>query len=527
MDQSSPPHQDKAEGVKGAKAGENDDMAHDASFYVFSFGDAGAMREFTIQRGSGKPGAKDQAKQLKPEDIVWQKILANGSLLRVSAPDNREYHHALHPMKGAGQRWSLIFRVIKTFIPIEPDVAAEVNNRMYRFVSKAQLAEGRVAPTPTELTAFAKSQSSFRTCPQRKQARERREKIPGIPLHAATAGPAAAAPAVASSAVASSAPAEFEEESDGEWGAEEESEEEESEEESDGEWSAEEESEEEESEEESNGEAAEIRSAACPNFVLQQKLAKTEEALALANARLEDEGLETVQVESMASVSEPVWRPWQRDLLNLIEPTSDGRTVFWVHEPEGGSGKSKVLVPHLEKHHGALVIQPSAKQEMLSRIKKKHDKSALFRAKPIIFINLPRAESHLVEGKVMYALIERLQDDFTPKAGGETLNWGGVYPHVVVTANAPPDVGFIVGRLKVFFINADDRLVPDTLVQGPLDDDAELRREERVEYGKSIESGAWTQRLLELRRSGGGGGAGGSGNSDTHHVRFASPCSPD
>jgi len=182
MEQSSPPHQDKAEGVKGAKAGENDDMARDASFYVFSFGDAGAMREFTIQRGSGKPGAKDQAKQLKPEDIIWQKILANGSLLRVSAPDNREYHHALHPMKGAGQRWSLIFRVIKTFIPIEPDVAAEVNDPTYRFVSNAQIVEGRVAPKPTELTAFAKSQSSFRTAPQRKEAKERGEKIPGIPV---------------------------------------------------------------------------------------------------------------------------------------------------------------------------------------------------------------------------------------------------------------------------------------------------------------------------------------------------------
>ena len=63
-------------------------------------------------------------------------------------------------MEGAGERWSLIFRVIKTFIPIEPDVAVEVNDPMYRFVSTAQVEAGRVAPTAKELKAFAKNQSA-------------------------------------------------------------------------------------------------------------------------------------------------------------------------------------------------------------------------------------------------------------------------------------------------------------------------------------------------------------------------------
>ena len=180
MDQSSSPHQDKAKGVKGAVEGENDDMAGDASFYVFSFGFA---REFTVQRcGRSPDGSTGDKKKLTASDIVWQKALASGSLLKVSAEDNRTYHHALHKMKGAGERWSLIFRVIKTFIPIELDVVSEVNNPMYRFVSKAQKAAGRVAPTQNELTEFAMSQSSFRTGPQRKEMREKGFKIPGIPI---------------------------------------------------------------------------------------------------------------------------------------------------------------------------------------------------------------------------------------------------------------------------------------------------------------------------------------------------------
>ena len=156
-------------------------MASDASFYVFSFGFA---REFTIQKGSRSPdGSTGDKNELTASDIVWQKALLSGSLLKVSAQDNRTYHHALHQMKGAGERWSLIFRVIRTFIPIEPKVAAEVNDPTYRFVSKAQVAEGKVAPSQAELNAFAESQKiSFRTGPERKEMREKGEKIPGVPL---------------------------------------------------------------------------------------------------------------------------------------------------------------------------------------------------------------------------------------------------------------------------------------------------------------------------------------------------------
>ena len=168
VEQSSPPHQDKADGVKGATA-DKCDMAREGSFYVFSFGYA---REFTVQRGNGVPNAGKNEKSLDPSDVVWQKALASGSLLKISAEDNRTLYHALHKSKGAGERWSLIFRVIQTCIPVDPIVATEVNDAMYRFVSKAQVNAGYGAPTHTALQAFAKQQSSFTTAPQRKRARE-------------------------------------------------------------------------------------------------------------------------------------------------------------------------------------------------------------------------------------------------------------------------------------------------------------------------------------------------------------------
>ena len=56
-------------------------------------------------------------------------------------------------------------------------------------------------------------------------------------------------------------------------------------------------------------------------------------------------------------VQKPELRPFQQTVLELLEQPSDGRTIYWIHEPEGGSGKNKVLVPWMKKHHGSLTLQ--------------------------------------------------------------------------------------------------------------------------------------------------------------------------
>ena len=97
MEQRSPPHQDKAEDVDGATA-DKCDMERDAAFYVFSFHDSSTF-EFYLQRGRGVPNSIKKDAQLLEKDIVWKKALASGSLLKVSAKDNRKYFHALHKTK--------------------------------------------------------------------------------------------------------------------------------------------------------------------------------------------------------------------------------------------------------------------------------------------------------------------------------------------------------------------------------------------------------------------------------------------
>ena len=68
------------------RPGVHTDMSRDGSFFVLSLG---YPRVFTLQKTSAKPPAAT--------DIVWEKPLASGSALKVSAVDNRSLYHAVHP----------------------------------------------------------------------------------------------------------------------------------------------------------------------------------------------------------------------------------------------------------------------------------------------------------------------------------------------------------------------------------------------------------------------------------------------
>ena len=132
--QHAPPHKDKAEGVPGVKKNVPLDMARDASFFVLS---AGFPRTFTLQRTHERTRSK-----LNSADVVWERALESGSLLKISAADNRELFHAVHKQAKAGERFSVIFRTIKTFAPVDAAVANECNGEVHRFCPGTQNPQG-------------------------------------------------------------------------------------------------------------------------------------------------------------------------------------------------------------------------------------------------------------------------------------------------------------------------------------------------------------------------------------------------
>lgn len=222
---------------------------------------------------------------------------------------------------------------------------------------------------------------------------------------------------------------------------------------------------------------------------------------------------------------EPEWRPFQQSILDLLAQPSNGRTIYWVWEEGGFTGKSKVMVPYLEEHYDALTIDPTATRDVLKAIKKRYDESDLFRKQPIVFLNTPYAERAEAKKPKMYDTLEKLQDTFLDTKTGRSHAWmNGVFPHVIVFANVPPacDPPLIIGRLKVHHISSQFELEEDTITQKKIDAHAEANLEKRDEYSKSLKEGALTARYKALGgAASGGGGAGGSGDSDAHHVRLS------
>ena len=163
-------------------------------------------------------------------------------------------------------------------------------------------------------------------------------------------------------------------------------------------------------------------------------------------------------------------RPWIKSSLIEIKKSADGRYLLWYHEPAGGSGKSKGLVLLLIKEFDALQIDVTASNVNLAAIKSHYEKSELFRMHPIIICNIPRGKSREASKEKVYTVLEEIMDSFIDKKSGRQHVWvNDIYPHVIVTANVPPVAGFMVGRIKTFFINEKYELMPDTLTQKELD----------------------------------------------------------
>lgn len=104
-----PDHKDKQAG--NGEAGGAGDMVAGTSFFVYSYGEP-RIFHFTDDEGR----------------VVWQKALAKGSLLHVSAGANARYKHGLPQQPGHnGVRDSLIFRTVDG--PLENVLIEEPNSR--------------------------------------------------------------------------------------------------------------------------------------------------------------------------------------------------------------------------------------------------------------------------------------------------------------------------------------------------------------------------------------------------------------
>lgn len=138
-----------------------------------------------------------------------------------------------------------------------------------------------------------------------------------------------------------------------------------------------------------------------------------------------------IKIKLLDRYKDVVWKDWQQDLLSLILGSPDDRTINWVYDFEGNSGKS-FLKKYIALTTECLVCD-GKKNDVLNQLKTvciDNNKDI-----KIILLDVPRHNKDFIN----YGLLEQLKDGhvYSGKYEGGEIYLDKI--HVVVFSNDEPD----------------------------------------------------------------------------------------
>lgn len=133
-----------------------------------------------------------------------------------------------------------------------------------------------------------------------------------------------------------------------------------------------------------------------------------------------------------AYYTDVVWRPWQQQVIDIVEGPIDPRRVYWFWEPEGNSGKS-FLMRYLYLQYEC-IVGGGKQADVFHQVAKRFENGA---SKPptLILLDIPRSSQKYCS----YAAIEALKNGFVNSGKYEGDVCVFLEPHVLVFANQEPD----------------------------------------------------------------------------------------
>lgn len=126
-----------------------------------------------------------------------------------------------------------------------------------------------------------------------------------------------------------------------------------------------------------------------------------------------------------------VWKPFQKQVLDILDLEPDRRKIFWFHEPTGNIGKS-----YLCKYLGLtrnIILADGKKNDVFNQVKTELDNDKI---PNIIILDIPRTSHNYIN----YGVIENLKNGmiFSGKYEGGLCIFP--IPHVIIFSNEPPDL---------------------------------------------------------------------------------------
>ena len=125
------------------------------------------------------------------------------------------------------------------------------------------------------------------------------------------------------------------------------------------------------------------------------------------------------------------WKPFQQEIINLINTTPDKRKIHWYYEPDGNVGKS-YLFKYLNIIRSDVIICDGKKDNILYSIQKMLESEIEPR---IIVLDIPRTNKDFVN----YSLIEQIKNGCVQSGKYEGAKCLFRIPHIIISSNGEPD----------------------------------------------------------------------------------------
>ncbi len=139
------------------------------------------------------------------------------------------------------------------------------------------------------------------------------------------------------------------------------------------------------------------------------------------------------------------FRPWQKDVLEILKNEADDRTVHWYWEDQGKVGKT-ALTKYINAKYNTIVLSGKG-NDCFYAISKKKDYNDL-----VVIFHFPRT----VEEYISYSAIESVKDGIFFSGKYESCTVSMNPPHVIIFANFKPDLSALTqDRWHVVHITMD------------------------------------------------------------------------
>lgn len=134
-------------------------------------------------------------------------------------------------------------------------------------------------------------------------------------------------------------------------------------------------------------------------------------------------------------------RPWQQDIVNMLEVKPHDRHIHWYYDPVGGKGKSS-LGKYMVFHHKIIMLKVAKASDVINLVYK------LPAQKMYIFdIQRTTRKDHMME---MYSALEEVKTGYVVNTKYETGYKLFDRPHIIVFSNYKPEAGRLSDDMIVF-----------------------------------------------------------------------------